>query len=71
MKKNDFKDSMSINNEIGALGDIENYMSHLSDKPDLYFFVKTDNVFTKKARLLQAVRRWQTCAECGPDFDTF
>ena len=65
MKKNDFKDPLSINNEIGALGGIENYMSHSSDKPDLYFFVKTDNAFTKKARLLQAVRRWQTYAECG------
>ena len=65
MKKNEFKDQLSINNEIGALGDIEKYMSHSSDKPDLYYFVNSDNAFTKKARLLQAVRRWQTGEECG------
>lgn len=65
MKKNDFKDPLSINNEIGALGNIENYMSHSSNKPDKYYLVNTDNEFRKKARLLQAVRRWQTCAECG------
>ena len=62
---NDFKDQLSINNEIGALGNIENYMSHSSDEPDKYYFVNTDKAFTKKARILQAVRRWQTCSECG------
>lgn len=65
MKINELKDQLSINNEIGTLGDIENYMSHSSNKPGNYYFVNTDNAFTKKARLLQAVRRWQTGAECG------
>jgi hypothetical protein len=65
MEMNDFKDQLSINNEIGALGNIENYMSHSSGEPDKYYFVNTDNAFTKKARILQAVRRWQTCSECG------
>lgn len=65
MEMNEFKDQLSINNEIGALGNIENYMSHSSNKPDKYYFVNTDNAFTKKARILQAVRRWQTCSECG------
>lgn len=64
MEMNELKDQLAINNEIGILGDIKNYMSYSSDAPNKYYFVK-DDVFTKKARLLQAIRRWQTGAECG------
>ena len=65
MEMNELKDQIAINNEIGILGDIKNYMSYSSKVPNKYYFVNTDNVFTKKARLLQAIRRWQTGAECG------
>ena len=64
----DYKDKiqqMLINDEIGTLSDLKYYQSYSSDKPGYYHFVESDNVFTKKARLLQAVRRWQTGAECG------
>lgn len=65
MNDNELMKQMAINNEIGILGDIKEYMSYSSDAPNKYFFLKTDNAFTKKARLLQAVRRWQAGAECG------
>lgn len=56
---------IKIDDEIGFLSDLKTYQSHSSNKPDEYHFVRTDNAFTKKARLLQAIRRWQTGAECG------
>ena len=65
MNTNELKEQMAINNEIGILGGIEEYMSYSSNAPDKPFFVNTDDAFTKKARLLQAIRRWQAGAECG------
>lgn len=62
---NEFNNQLAIKNEIDTLGGIENYMSHSSVKPNEFYFVKTDNAFTRKARLLQAIRRKQSCAECG------
>ena len=65
MNTNELKEQMAINNEIGILGGIEEYMSYSSNAPDKPFFVNIDDAFTKKARLLQAIRRWQAGAECG------
>ena len=48
----------------GILSDLKEYLSYSSDNPERHF-VKTDNTFTRKARLLQAIRRWQSGAECG------
>ncbi|MCR4965585.1 MAG: hypothetical protein K6A41_08010 [Bacteroidales bacterium] len=56
---------MTINDELASLSKIQTYLSHSSDDPQKYYFLKSDNAFTKKARLSQAVRRWQSGAECG------
>ncbi|MBR6031490.1 MAG: hypothetical protein IKP36_05950 [Bacteroidaceae bacterium] len=58
-------DQMTINDEIAVLSDLDTYLSYSSNRPDNHHFVKTDNAFTRKARLLQAIRRWQTHAESG------
>ena len=44
---------------------IEELFSHSSSHPDKYHFVESDNAFTRKARLLQAIRRYQSGAACG------
>ena len=64
-------DQMAIDNEIGNLCNASNeglkkeFLSHSSANTNNYHFVKADNVFTRKARLLQAVRRFQSGAACG------
>lgn len=57
---------MDIFDEIAILDkvDKENFLSHSSINSKCHF-VKTDNVFTRKARLLQAIRRYQSGAPCG------
>ena len=40
-------------------------LSYSSKDPEKKTFVGSDNDFTRKARTLQAIRRWQTGAECG------
>ncbi|MGN0206581.1 MAG: PGN_0703 family putative restriction endonuclease [Muribaculaceae bacterium] len=64
MTKEEIIDQMRINAECGVLGDLKEYLSYSSANPERHF-VKTDNAFTRKARLLQAIRRWQSGAECG------
>lgn len=66
MNREEIVDPMAINNEIGILSNArkEEFLSHSSENPECYF-AKTDNAFTKKARLLQAVRRFQSGAACG------
>ena len=64
MTHDEIIDQMQINTEIGILSDLKEYLSYSSDNPERHF-VKTDNTFTRKARLLQAIRRWQSGAECG------
>lgn len=59
------KDQMTTNNEIGRLANLKEYLSYKESSPDERFFVAGDNVFTKKARLLQSIRRWQTGAKEG------
>ncbi len=51
--------------EMERLGSLDNYKSYSSDNPNKHFFVRTDNPFTRKARVLQAIRRSQTGATCG------
>lgn len=63
MTMNDFIQQMELNNE--CLPDLKNCLSYSSNNSGKFFFVKTDNAFTRKARLLQAIRRWQTGADCG------
>ena len=65
MNRHEMVDQESIKKEIESLDDLKTYKSYSSDKPGEYNFIKSDNPFTKKARLLQSVRRWQTGAECG------
>lgn len=65
MNRNEMLDQESIKKEIESLDDLRTYLSHSSNEPEEYGFIKSDNAFTKKARLLQSVRRWQTGAECG------
>ena len=63
----DLKDQMALNNELSVLdhAKIEELLSHSSADPDKFYYVKTDNAFTRKARLLQALRRYQSGASCG------
>ena len=65
MNRHETIDQESIRKEIESLDDLKTYKSHSSDNPEKYYYIKSDNEFTKKARLLQSVRRWQTGAECG------
>lgn len=67
MNREEIMDQMAINNEIGILSNakIEEFLSHSSANPNDYHFVKTDNAFTRKARLLQSIRRFQSGAVCG------
>lgn len=43
----------------------EELLSHSSLHPGVFHYVKSDNTFTRKARLLQAIRRYQSGADCG------
>lgn len=67
MEYKDKIEMMEINNEIGVLSmsKDEEFLSHSSRNPDKLSFVKTDNAFTRKARMLQAIRRFQSGAPCG------
>ncbi|MBR6266569.1 MAG: hypothetical protein IKR66_08265, partial [Bacteroidales bacterium] len=56
----------SIDEEIQMLIKIllkKEILSHSSDNPDN--FEKSDNAFTRKARYLQAIRRYQSGSACG------
>lgn len=58
----------SIDEEIQMLIKIlqkKEFLSHSSDNPDKYIFEKSDNAFTRKARYLQAIRRYQSGSACG------
>ena len=48
-----------------TLNQLEDYLSYSSTAPHRRYFVKTDNAFTRKARLLQAIYRKRTGAACG------
>ena len=68
MKTDNKTTQMSINEEIQMLSKIDwkkELRSHSSANPDEYYFVKSDNAFTRKARFLQAIRRYQSGAACG------
>ena len=56
---------MVTNNIIKNTERLKEYLSHSSNRPDEYYFVKTDNAFTRKARLLQAIHRKLSGAACG------
>ncbi|MBQ0056243.1 MAG: hypothetical protein KBT20_01190 [Bacteroidales bacterium] len=56
---------MAINNEIAVLGGLKEYLSYKEADKENRFFVAGDNMFTRKARLLQSIRRWQTGAKEG------
>ena len=47
------------------LYELNNYLSYSSINPQCKYFVKTDNVFTRKARLLQAIHRKESGSPCG------
>ena len=53
------------NTECYALSRLEEYLSYSSINPQCRYFVKTDNAFTRKARLLQAIRREESGSACG------
>ena len=46
---------MAINNEIAVLGRLKEYLSYKEPDSDNRFFVAGDDIFTRKARLLQSV----------------
>lgn len=50
------------NHELYELND---YLSYSSINPQCKYFVKTDNAFTRKARLLQAIHRNESGSPCG------
>ena len=57
----------TYNDEIDFMDYVkpDELLSHSSLHPDKYHFVESDNGFTRKARLLQAIRRYQSGADCG------
>ena len=68
MKTDNKTTQMSINEEIQMLSKIDwkkELRSHSSANPDEDYFVKSDNAFTRKARFLQAIRRYQSKSACG------
>ena len=68
MKTDNTTAQTSIDEEIQMLSKIDwkkELRSHSSAKPDKYYFVNSDNAFTRKARFLQAIRRYQSGSACG------
>ena len=65
MTLEELKDQMAINNEIAILGSLKEYLSYKETDKENRFFVTGDNTFTRKARLLQSIRRWQTGTKEG------
>ena len=59
MTLEEITNQMEINNEISVLEKLCKYQSYKEQTPDERFFVAGDNAFTRKARLLQSIRRWQ------------
>ena len=47
------------------LHELKDYLSYSSVNPQRRYFVKTDNAFTRKARLLQAMHRKESGSPCG------
>lgn len=47
------------------LCELKDYLSYSSVNPQRRYFVKTDNDFTRKARLLQAMHRKESGSPCG------
>ena len=47
------------------LCELKDYLSYSSVNPQRRYFVKTDNAFTRKARLLQAMHRKESGSPCG------
>ena len=47
------------------LHELKDYLSYSSVNPQCRYFVKTDNAFTRKARLLQAMHRKESGSPCG------
>ena len=47
------------------LCELKDYLSYSSVNPQRRYFVKTDNAFTRKARLLQAIHRKESGSPCG------
>ena len=47
------------------LCELKDYLSYSSVNPQSRYFVKTDNAFTRKARLLQAIHRKESGSPCG------
>lgn len=47
------------------LCELKDYLSYSSVNPQCRYFVKTDNAFTRKARLLQAMHRKESGSPCG------
>lgn len=52
-----------MNNQ--KLCELKDYLSYSSVNPQSRYFVKTDNAFTRKARLLQAIHRKESGSPCG------
>lgn len=48
-----------------GLCELKDYLSYSSVNPQRRYFVKTDNAFTRKARLLQAMHRKESGSPCG------
>ena len=47
------------------LRELKDFLSYSSVNPQCRYFVKTDNAFTRKARLLQAIHRKESGSPCG------
>lgn len=47
------------------LCELKDFLSYSSVNPQCRYFVKTDNAFTRKARLLQAIHRKESDSPCG------
>lgn len=63
MTLEEVKEQMNRNGEL--IPELKECLSYSSKEPEKRFFVSTDNDFTRKARTLQAIRRWQSGAACG------
>ena len=50
MNRHEMLDQESIKKEIESMDDLKTYLSHSSDNPEEYYYIKSDNAFTKKAR---------------------
>ena len=63
MTREEFIAQVEFNTE--EVGTLKDHLSYKEADKENRFFVASDNTFTRKARILQSIRRWQTGAKEG------